>query len=142
MRNAFTMVEIIFVIVVIGILSSVAIPKMVGNTTMAEVANGKQVLGSVRAALEIEAAKRIMSGDRTPITSVSAGGRPFDFISADKNGRKTPILTYPEPSCTNSGCWEIKGNGLYTFHYGENKSCTFRIEGKKFSGACSVLKSY
>jgi len=48
MRTAFTMVELIFVIVIIGILSAVAIPKLMATKDDAnivkEVANAKQVM--------------------------------------------------------------------------------------------------
>jgi general secretion pathway protein G len=141
-RKAFTMIEIIYVIVILGILSSIAIPKMIGTTTMAEIAKGQQTLSTVRMAMDAELSKRIMSGDTTPITDLSAGGKPFDYFSKDGRGNKKPIIKYPEPSCTKSGCWEIKGKGEYTFHYGENKKCTFKIKGRKFAGRCPDLKSY
>ena len=38
MRQAFTMIELIFVIVIIGVLSAVAIPKLTANRTSAEAA--------------------------------------------------------------------------------------------------------
>ena len=48
MKNAFTMIELIFVIVIIGILSAIAIPKMMATKDDAkvvkEIANAKQVI--------------------------------------------------------------------------------------------------
>jgi len=42
MRSAFTMIELVFVIVILGVLASVAIPKLVVTRDDAEVATGLQ----------------------------------------------------------------------------------------------------
>ncbi len=46
MRKAFTMIELVFVIVILGILASVAIPKLSATRDDAEVAAGVQRLSS------------------------------------------------------------------------------------------------
>ena len=50
-RSAFTLVELIVIIVVLAILSGVAIPKYIDYTTNAKAAVGKGVLGNVRSAV-------------------------------------------------------------------------------------------
>ena len=47
MRSAFTMIELVFVIVILGVLASVAIPKMVATRDDAEVATGIQRLSGM-----------------------------------------------------------------------------------------------
>ena len=46
-RSGFTMIELIFVIVVLGILATVALPKFAGVSEQAEVANCKTAIGSI-----------------------------------------------------------------------------------------------
>jgi type II secretory pathway pseudopilin PulG len=50
-RHAFTLVELIVIIVVLAILSGVAIPKYIDHTTSAKSAAAKGTLGSVRSAI-------------------------------------------------------------------------------------------
>jgi Tfp pilus assembly protein PilE len=50
-RSAFTLVELIVIIVVLAILSGVAIPKYIDYTTNAKAAVGKGTLGAVRSAV-------------------------------------------------------------------------------------------
>jgi len=51
-KKAFTMIELIFAIVIIGILSSVAIPKFRGMTSNAKISAEMAVASSVKTALE------------------------------------------------------------------------------------------
>lgn len=46
-RAGFTMIELIFVIVVLGILAAVALPKFVGVTEQADTGNCKSVIGTL-----------------------------------------------------------------------------------------------
>ncbi len=43
MKKAFTMVELIFVIVILGILAAVAVPKMGSSKTKADISKGAQM---------------------------------------------------------------------------------------------------
>ena len=47
MKNAFTMIELIFVIVIIGILSAVALPRFMGIANSAESTKCKAMIGNL-----------------------------------------------------------------------------------------------
>ena len=51
-RKAFTMIELIFVIVVIGILSAVAIPKFAATRTDAQITKAKATLNCNRRSIK------------------------------------------------------------------------------------------
>jgi len=65
--KAFTMVELVFVIVVIGILSAFAIPKLAVTRDDADIIKAKTTISSLRNAISMERQKRILSGDFTDI---------------------------------------------------------------------------
>jgi len=140
MKQAFTMIELIFVIVIIGVLSAIAVPKFAATRDDALIVKGRETLASVRSAIAAEKQKRILRGDFTAITDLSAGGGSyvFDKFSADKTGNNNPVLEYPPKSCTTPGCWE--GNGTtYTFH-GPSGDCTYTLSNNRLTTAgCSML---
>lgn len=135
MQKAFTIMELIFVIVVLGILSAVALPRLAGTVNKAYITKGENTLAVVRSAIATERQKRILRGDFTDITSLGAG---FSAFSADARGVTASILDTPVSSgCQDPGCWEGTTDE-YTFHY-EGGTCTFRLLGNKLTGGCGVF---
>ena len=116
-KKAFTMIELVFVIVIIGILAAVAIPRLSATRDDAEIAKARTVVASVRNALAMERQKRILRGDFTLIDSVSEGegSNVFDRFSVDGRGNNARVMEYPiksEPNKQNR--WSVSG-AQYTF---------------------------
>jgi len=69
-KSAFTMIELVFAIVIIGILAAVAIPRLAATRDDAYIAKARTVVASVRNALAMERQKRILRGDFKKIIAV------------------------------------------------------------------------
>ncbi len=131
-KSAFTMIELVFVIVIIGILATVAIPRLSATRDDAEVTKAKVLIASVRSALAMERQKRILRGDFTPITSVGTSTNAFDVFSADKDGNRKNVLEYSVLSSTDKGKWDfnVTNTNEYTFHM--SKDVAFKIDNGRF----------
>jgi len=119
MKSAFTMIELVFVIVVIGILSAIAIPKFAATRDDAEVSKGRATVAALRSALATERQKRILKGD----FSTRIDGAALEALIEYGLGSK----------------WTVSGD---TFTFTSNVgSCTFSIPSDKVrltKGTCSV----
>jgi len=74
MNKAFTMVELVFAIVIIGILASVAIPKLAVTRDDAEIVRARTTIAALRTAISTERSKRVLRGIFTHITGAEAVG--------------------------------------------------------------------
>ena len=103
-RNAFTMLELTFVIVVIGILSAIAIPKFAANRDDAVISKAKTTVASVRSSLATMRQKRILQGTFASIFRLSSSNMPGNpiFDAFDGNA-SNPVLEYPPNSCAVAG---------------------------------------
>ena len=73
MKKAFTMIELIFVIVILGILAAVALPKFLGVANQAHEANLKSFTGTLnRTVAPTLWSKSISAGHNGDITQLSA----------------------------------------------------------------------
>ena len=143
-RKAFTMLELVFVIVVIGILSAVAIPKFAVNRDDAVIAKSKALVASVRSAIATERQKRILRGDFDPIfrlTDSATLGDPI-FNAIDTNTTNS-VLAYAPFSCetaTSTGCWRETTTGtagsptsVYTYNMPVVGSVVFTLNNNRFN---------
>jgi general secretion pathway protein G len=140
-KKAFTMVELVFVIVVIGILSAIAIPKFAATRDDAVITSAIATIGSVRSALASERQKRILRGDFTAITAVDGTVDAtandvaiFDFF--DNVDTTERVLEYPIRTCATSttrGCWIGLANNEYRFRMPHNaNNVDFNITSSRF----------
>jgi len=92
-KRAFTMIELVFVIVVIGILASVAVPRLSATRDDAVITKARTTVASIRNALAMERQKRILRGEFKSLSAVGGntqGGDTFVFGHFyDDNGTKT-----------------------------------------------------
>lgn len=135
------MIELIFVIVVIGILSAIAVPKFAATRDDAQVTKGLATLASVRSALATERQKQILKGDFDGITNLRGTGSGVFTKFNDVNG--SLVLEYDVKSCTDRvGCWSTNDGETYTFK-SPSGDCTFKLENNRFndvtSGGCTDM---
>ena len=109
-KYAFTMIELIFVIVIMGILAAVAIPKFGDSKNQADVAKGRSEVAAVRAGIINERQRRIIKGDSAWITKANL----------DSNGLFGGVLMYALTNQDSDGNWytATTGNGSYVYKTG------------------------
>ena len=148
MRKAFTMVELVFVIVVIGILSGIAISKMSATRDDATITKAKSTVASIRSAISSEVQRRMMEGNYTTIKNVGGRITPdsydapiFNFYDTTSTGVaptiKIRVLEYPPYSCkdaSSTGCWIRSGATMYIYYApgGVGGNVDFNVSNNRF----------
>jgi len=114
MKKAFTMIELIFVIVILGVLSAVAIPKFAKTKEMADVSKGRSDVAAIRSSILTEKQSNLIKGINTFIPKLSANSTML--FTGD--GTRT-LMTYGIVAGTNAGKWSASGisgtTDLYDF---------------------------
>ena len=101
--EGFTLIELVIVIVILGILAAVAIPKYEDMQEQARTATLKGQLGSIRSAVAIQYGRNALAGSATfPVLNGS--------IFADGNVPKEPVMNSNAVKITagvdNAGGWQ------------------------------------
>ncbi len=124
-RSGFTMIELVVVIVVLGILSSIAISKMAVTRDDALLVKGKSQVSAIRSAITLQRSMKMMSGKGanpkhldTLSDAEHLTGNLFDYDTnsstlAANNVNK--LLDYPVVAKNENGGWIKTSADKYTF---------------------------
>jgi general secretion pathway protein G len=127
-RNAFTMIELVFVIVVLGILAAIAVPKLAATRDDAQIAKGRSDVAAIRAAIVSERQSRLLKGESKYITKLGTSG-------FEGNGSGT-FMMYPPKTGSGNGEWSTSDGITYTYKV-VNTNTTFTYNNTTGSFNCS-----
>ena len=123
-RYAFTMIEMVFVIVILGILAAIAIPKFAATRTDAQISKARADISALRSAIMTERQSRLIKGDSSWVPQLSDNNGTL-FTGSDNNHT---LLLYGVSSGATDGHWERLGVNSYRFHVG-GQNCNFSYDG-------------
>ncbi len=110
-KNAFTMIEMVFVIVILGILAAVAVPKLAATRTDATITKGRADISSIRSGIMTERQARLITGDSDWITKSALDGGNNDFFGG--------VTSYGISASTGNDGWSgTAGSGTYLYKVG------------------------
>ena len=131
MKNAFTMIELVFVIVVLGILAAVAVPRFSATRDDASIAKARADISSIRSAIVSERQTRLITGDSTWIARLSTGGVNDNlFNGSDVNNTLLLYGIAPDE-------WQRTNDTTYTFTLG-GVTVTFNYDNATGRFTCST----
>lgn len=133
-KNAFTMIEMIFVIVVLGILAAIAVPRLAATRTDADITKGRADVAAVRSAIVSERQSRLITGDPSWIQN----GTGADQM--DEGGLLfAGVLMYPVANESGAnGKWSATaGSGTYVFRV-SNSNVTFTYDDSDGTFTCNT----
>ena len=107
MKKAFTLIELVFVIVILGVLATVAIPKLIVTRDDAEIAKAKSQIAAVRSGIQLKRNEMILSGTQGYPTSLEDGTCCFGGILSTKIEQRKDDNSYG---------WKKETDGSYTIN--------------------------
>jgi len=115
MKKAFTMIELVFVIVILGILAAVAVPKLWGTRDDAIITKVRSDVSNIRSAILNLHTKNLMRGiSAYPEALDDANNNTEGEELFDGNSTIGQILDYPVISKNADGHWMKTDDTNYT----------------------------
>jgi len=106
-KKAFTLIELIFVIIVLGLLAAIAIPKFAEISKQSYISKAKSTYTAIQAGIQNYKTKHVLLGQNPYPTKLNDNNSAMLF---------TEILTNPIKNGTGPGEWEYLGNNNYRYH--------------------------
>ena len=115
MKKSFTLIELIIVIVILGILASVAAPKLFATRDDAQIAKARTDIANIRSAVLNLHSKNLMKGSSAyPEALDDAEANQEDEELFDGNDTIGILLDYPIYSKNTNGHWMKTDDTNYT----------------------------
>jgi len=134
-KKAFTMIELIFVIVILGVLATVAIPKFANIKEQADISSGRAEIATIRSAIVNERQTRLVRGLNAWIPRLSPVGATTLF-TGDADSNRT-LLMYGIKAGSGSGAWGLLAGDKYIFTVGD-KTTSFNYDSDDGIFNCTV----
>ena len=103
MNKGFTLVELVLVLVVIGLLSAVAVPKYIEVNNVEDTNNRQQISGSVKAAWMVAKADTGKEPTVAKLVSYIQGEQvqaTSQGVQLSRDGDVYVVATYKDPNCS------------------------------------------
>jgi len=91
MKNAFTMIELIFVIIILGVLATIAIPKFGATKNMADISKARSDVAAIRSSILTERQSQLIKGINSYVPQLCSAATDATLFLG--NGTRT-LLTY------------------------------------------------
>ncbi|WP_373036410.1 type II secretion system protein [Sulfurimonas sp.] len=143
-KNAFTVIEMVFVIVVLGILAAVAIPRFAATRTDAEITKGRADIASIRSAIVSERQARLIVGcpSYIPNGTGTYTCNSQTYKQLDNGGLFGGVLMYPEVNKVANGNWSATaGSGTYQFRV-QNTNTQFSYDPTDGTFTCTAGSNF
>jgi len=119
-RKAFTMIELVFVIVILGILAAVAVPRFTATRDDAQVSKGRSDISAIRSGIVTERQGRLFRGQNMFISRLDANvaTNTAGVMLFDNNGSAAnTILQYgiATGAVNENGHWIKTGPATYDY---------------------------
>lgn len=105
-KNGFTMIELVFVIVILGILAAVAIPRLAATRDDAQIAKGRANVLAIRSGIISERQVRMFRGNSAYIASLGGADPLFGAVLTQ---------SVPAKAATVNGGWRKGVGETYIF---------------------------
>jgi len=155
-KSGFTLIELIFVIVIIGLLASFAAPKFMQTRASASSTSAKSIVSSIRTAIETKHGEWMINDNLGTSDGYTPQGYPIrlDDASLNKGGEKLfdgnstlPLLKTPILSCLNNDCWYKAGEdndkniSYYIYKFNDKDYLTLEYNGSNGKFDCNASSS-